>query len=86
MTIGNNTAAELRSIVERVERLEEQKAEIADGIKDVFAEGKSMGFDVKILKKVISQRRIDPAVRREQRDLLDTYMHALGMDEGEDLV
>jgi uncharacterized protein (UPF0335 family) len=87
MTIGSNTAAELKAIVERIERLEDEKATIAADIKEVFSEAKSTGFDTKILKKVIALRKVDPAVREETRSLIDTYMHALGdADDGEALV
>lgn len=86
MTIGSNTAAELKAIVERVERLEEEKQTIADDIKGVYAEAKSTGFDTKILKKVIALRKVDPAVREETRSLIDTYMHALGDADEEALV
>jgi uncharacterized protein (UPF0335 family) len=78
MTIGSNTAAELKAIVERIERLEEDKKAISDDIKQVFSEAKATGFDTKILKKVIALRKVDPAVREETRSLIDTYMHALG--------
>lgn len=81
MTIGSNTAAELKSLVERIERLEDEKAAIAADIKEVFSEAKATGFDVKILRKVIALRKVDPAVREETRSLIDTYMHALGDEE-----
>lgn len=86
MTIGSNTAAELKRLVERIERLEDEKAQIADDIKNVYAEGKATGFDVKILRKVIALRKVDPAVREETRSLIDTYMHALGDLDAPDLV
>ena len=86
MTIGSNTAAELKALVERIERLEDEKATIAADIKEVFSEAKSTGFDVKILRKVISLRKLDPDARRETRDLIDTYMHALGSEDGEELI
>jgi len=84
MTIGTNTQALLKDLVARIERLEEEKAAVSSGIKDVYAEGKSAGLDTKTLRKVIALRKLDPAVRAEQRDLVDVYMHALG--DGEDLV
>jgi len=84
MTIGSNTAAELKRLVERIENLEEQKRAIADDIKEVYGEAKSTGFDTKVLRKVIALRKVDPAARRELNDLIDTYMHALGMDAGEE--
>lgn len=81
MTIGSNTAAELKAIVERIEILEAEKATIAEDIKEVFSEAKATGFDVKILRKVIALRKVDPSVREETRSLIDTYMHALGEEE-----
>ncbi|AIL99963.1 DUF2312 domain-containing protein [Sinorhizobium meliloti] len=70
---------QLRSFIERIERLEEEKKSIADDIKDVYGEAKSMGFDAKILRKVISIRKQDADERAEQEAILDTYLHALGM-------
>lgn len=81
MSIGSNTAAELKAIVSRIERLEEEKATIAEDIKQVMSEARSTGFDTKILKKVIALRKVDPAAREETRSLIDTYMHALSDDE-----
>nr|WP_233356180.1 DUF2312 domain-containing protein [Henriciella aquimarina] len=68
----------LRLTVERVERLEEEKKEVADQIKDVYAEAKSMGYDTKILRQVIKLRKQDREERQEQESLLETYMIALG--------
>ncbi|MGI9416057.1 MAG: DUF2312 domain-containing protein [Hyphomicrobiales bacterium] len=70
---------QLRSIVERIERLEEEKATIADDIKEVYAEAKANGFDVKILRKVVRLRKVDRAEREEEEALIDLYLHALGM-------
>ncbi|QFI65760.1 hypothetical protein EKH55_0886 [Sinorhizobium alkalisoli] len=70
---------QLRGFIERIERLEEEKKSIADDIKDVYGEAKSMGFDTKILRKVISIRKQDADERAEQEAILDTYLHALGM-------
>ena len=72
---------QLRSFVERIERLEEEKKTIADDIKDVYGEAKGMGFDTKILKKVITLRKKDEQERMEEDLILDTYLHALGMIE-----
>lgn len=69
----------LRSFVERIERLEEEKKTIAEDIKDVFGEAKGLGFDVKILKKVIALRKKDDQERMEEEAILGTYLHALGM-------
>ena len=70
---------QLRAFVERIERLTEEKKTIADDIKDVFGEAKAMGFDVKILRKVIALRKKDEQERLEEDLILDTYLHALGM-------
>ncbi|HEX2147720.1 MAG TPA: DUF2312 domain-containing protein [Pseudorhizobium sp.] len=72
---------QLRAFVERIERLEEEKKTIADDIKDVYGEAKSMGFDTKILKKVIALRKKDDQERMEEELILDTYLQALGMIE-----
>lgn len=79
-TIGHNAAPEqLKSIVERVERLNEDKKAIAGDISDIFKEAKGNGFDVKALRKVIALRKLDANDRAEQDAILETYMHALGM-------
>jgi uncharacterized protein (UPF0335 family) len=70
---------QLKAFVERVERLEEEKKAIADDIKDVFAEAKGNGFDVKALRTIIRLRKQDADERREHETILETYMHALGM-------
>ena len=70
---------QLRSIIERVERLEEEKAAIAEDIKEVYAEAKANGYDTKILRTVVRLRKQDKTERAEQEALLDLYMHALGM-------
>ena len=70
---------QLRAFIERIERLEEEKKTIADDIKDVYGEAKSMGFDTKILKKVIALRKKDEQERMEEDLILDTYLQALGM-------
>lgn len=70
---------QLRSIVERVERLEEEKKSLADDIRDVYGEAKNNGFDVKALRAVIRLRKQDAAERAEHEAILETYLHALGM-------
>lgn len=70
---------QLKSLVERIERLEEEKKAIADDIKDVYAEAKGNGFDVKALRAIIRLRKQDPNERAEHESILETYMHALGM-------
>ena len=75
-------AGQLRAFIERIERLEEEKKTISDDIKDVYAEAKANGFDVKILRQVIRLRKQDADERSEQETLLDLYMAALGMIPG----
>lgn len=70
---------QLRSIVERIERLEEEKATLAEDIKEVYAEAKGNGFDTKILRTVVRLRKQDSSERAEQEALLDLYLNALGM-------
>ncbi len=79
--VGGVAADRLRSFVQRIERLEEEKAALTADIRDVYAEAKSSGFDTKILRQVIRLRKLDNADRREQEELLDLYMAALGMPE-----
>ena len=76
----NVTDDRLRLLIERVERLEEEKAAIADDIKDVFLEAKAVGYDTKIMKQVIRLRKMQPDDRREMETILDLYKSALGMD------
>lgn len=73
------SAGQLRALIERVERLEEEKKEVAEQIKEVFAEAKANGFDVKTMRKVISLRKKDPDERSEEEAMLDLYLQALGM-------
>lgn len=78
---GHNVSDDrLRLLIERVERLEEEKAAIADDIKDVFLEAKAVGYDAKIMKQVIRLRKMQPDDRREMETILDLYKSALGMD------
>jgi uncharacterized protein (UPF0335 family) len=70
---------QLKAIIERVERLEEEKKAISDDIRDVFAEAKVNGYDVKALRTIVKMRKQDVNERKEQEAILETYMHALGM-------
>jgi uncharacterized protein (UPF0335 family) len=83
MTKSTFAHGQLKSIVERIERLEEEKKAIAGDIKEVYAEAKANGFDTKILRKVISLRKKDAAEREEEESMLDVYLAALGMIPGE---
>ena len=73
-------AGHLRAFIERIERLEEEKKALADDIKDVYAEAKGNGFDVKIMRKIVSIRKQDREKRREEEEILDLYMAALGIN------
>ena len=79
--VGHNSVAAgpLKSFVERVERLEEEKKALAEDIKEVYGEAKALGFDTKIIRKVIAFRKMDAATRREEAVLLETYLNALGI-------
>ena len=77
--VMNSTAqSQLKSIIERIERLELEKSEIAEQIKEVFAEAKGNGFDVKVLRKVVRIRKQDRAKRMEEEAILDLYLSAIG--------
>jgi uncharacterized protein (UPF0335 family) len=70
----------LKAFIERIERLEEEKKAIADDIKDIYAEAKGTGFDVKVMRKIVSLRKQDRDKRREEEEILDLYLSALGME------
>ncbi len=70
---------QLRALVERIERLEDEKKAIMEDIKEVYGEAKGNGFDTKVLRQVVRIRKQDKSERMEQEAILDTYLHALGM-------
>ena len=70
----------LKSFIERIERLEEEKKAIVDDIKDVYAEAKGNGYDAKIMRKIVSLRKQDAHKRREEEEILDLYLAALGTE------
>ena len=78
VSTGGVAGDRLRSFIERIERLEEEKKALAEDIKEVYSEAKSMGFEPKIMRKVVSLRRMDNDKRQEEEALLDIYLHALG--------
>lgn len=80
--VGGIAGAQLRSFIERIERLEEEKAALAADIREVFAEAKGNGFDPKVMRQVLKLRKLDQADRQEQEALLDLYMSAIGMGPG----
>ena len=77
--VGGIAGEQLRSIIERIERLEEERKTLAEDIKEVFAEAKGNGFDTKIIREIIKIRRMDEDDLDEQETLLDIYKRALGM-------
>ena len=77
--VGGIAVDRLRSLIERVERLEEERKALGNDIKDIFGEAKSAGFDVKVLRTIIRLRKQEPAEIEEQETLLDVYRRALGM-------
>ena len=77
--VGGIAADRLRSIIERIERLEEEKDALSSDIKDIMAEAKSSGFDVKVIRQILRIRKQEPAEVEEQESLLDLYRRALGM-------
>jgi uncharacterized protein (UPF0335 family) len=76
---GGISAVRLRSLVERIERLEEERKALGSDIKDIFQDAKSAGFDVKALRQIIKMRTWEPARLEEHEALIDTYRRALGM-------
>ena len=70
---------ELKAFIERIERLEEEKAALAGDIRDVYSEAKANGFDIKIMRKIVTLRRKDHAERKEEEAIMDLYLEALGM-------
>ena len=79
MSEGNVAAAELRQLIERIERLEEEKRAIAEDVKDVYGEAKARGYDPKTMRRIVTLRRMENHAREEAAALLETYASALGM-------
>jgi len=77
--VGGIVSERLRTIIERIERLEEEKSALAEDIREIFSEAKSAGFDIKILRQVIRLRKLDNSDRQEQEAMLDLYKRALDM-------
>jgi uncharacterized protein (UPF0335 family) len=82
-TLQASAQKQLRQFVEQIERLEEDKKALAEDIRDKLAEAKALGFDVKVLRQIIRLRKKSTSDRQEEEALLEVYMHALGMLEGE---
>lgn len=84
--MGGNVQAALKGLVERIERLNEERENLGDDVKHVFAEAKATGFDAKALRKLISMRKRDADERREEEQTIALYMRAMGMDaDGNDV-
>lgn len=77
--VGGVAGERLRSFIDRIERLEEEKAVLMEDIKEVYAEAKGVGFDAKTIRKIVSLRKMDHEKRRESEELLDLYKSAIGM-------
>ncbi len=77
--VGGVAGARLKSFIERIERLEEEKVALAEDIKDVYGEAKGVGFDVKTIRKLIRLRKMEPEKRREEDELLELYKSAVGL-------
>ncbi len=80
MSLHSSAQDQLRTIIARIERLEEEKAALAADLKEVYAEAKANGFDTKALRSVVRIRKQDEQKRKEEEAVLTTYLHALGMD------
>jgi len=77
--VGGVAGTRLRSFIDRIERLEEEKKALAEDIKEVYGEAKGVGFDVKTIRKIVSLRKMEPEKRNEEEELLDLYKTAIGM-------
>ncbi len=78
---GGISGERLRSFIQRIEKLEEDKAAVADDLKEVYAEAKGVGFDTKIIRQIVRLRKVEVEKRRETEELLDLYKAAIGMEE-----
>ena len=79
MSTNSIEAGHLMAFIERIERLEEDRKTVSDEIKDVYAEAKGTGYDIKIMRKIVSIRKQDQDKRREEEEVLELYLQALGM-------
>ena len=78
--VGDVAGDRLRTIIERIERLEEEKKALSDDVREVFSEAKGAGFDVKVIRQVVRLRKMDATDRSEMEQVLDVYKRALGME------
>jgi uncharacterized protein (UPF0335 family) len=77
---GGIAADRLKSFIERIERLEEEKAGLSADIKEIYSEAKGAGFDTKVMRQIVRLRKMDTADRKEQQELLDLYSRAIGLE------
>ena len=80
MSEGSNTDAKLEGLLGRIENLSEERKGISDDIRDVFAEGKALGYDTKIMREVLKQRAMKPDVRKERNALIEAYANSIGLE------
>ena len=78
--VGGIAAERLRQLIERIERLEDEKAALAADVREIYAEAKAVGFDAKVMRQIIRLRKMGTADQQEMEALIDTYKHALGME------
>ncbi len=78
--VGGIAAERLRQLIERIERLEDEKAAWAADVREIYAEAKAGGFDAKVMRQILRLRKMDTADQQEMEALIDTYKHALGME------
>ena len=78
--VGGIAAERLRQLIERIERLVDEKAALTADIREIYAEAKAVGFDTKVMRQIIKLRKMDMADQQEMEALIDTYKHALGME------
>ncbi len=78
--VGGIAADRLRQFIERIERLEEEKAAMASDVREVYAEAKAVGFDPKVMRQIVKLRKMDTADQQEMEALIETYKHALGLE------
>ncbi|MDR3503097.1 MAG: DUF2312 domain-containing protein [Legionella sp.] len=80
MSVNSLDGGHLKAFIERIERLEEEKKALGEDVKDVYSEAKGNGYDVKIMRKIVAIRKQDASQRREEEEILDLYLSALGVE------
>lgn len=80
MDVGGIAGDRLRSVIERIERLEEEKKNLQNDIKDIYSEAKGAGFDIKVIRQIVRMRKLEEHKRKEAEEILELYKRAIGMD------